>query len=305
VLAVEDVRRSFGEVTALAGVSLEIGRGEIVGLLGPNGAGKTTLVSIIAGLLRPDSGTVRVQGLDVQTNSLAVRGMLGLAAQELAVYVQQSVERNLRFFGTLVGLSGARLRERIDVAAEALELTDLLQRPARTLSGGQKRRVHTAIALLGEPPLLLLDEPTAGVDVHSRTAMLEMIRRLVDDGVAICYATHYLQEIETLGASVAVLDSGRLIARGSIPELIAASGPGSVEIRFEGAVPEELGRLGSISDDPTVLRIAADDPGPALAEIGPCASRVRSIDVIRPSLETVYLSLTRRNAPPQDGATPT
>jgi ABC-2 type transport system ATP-binding protein len=302
VLEIEGVRKSYDDVEALVGVDLDLAPGEILGLIGPNGAGKTTLVSIVAGLLRPDAGSVRVGGLDVQREPMRVHGMLGIAPQELGLYVQQTVRKNLRFFGTLAGLPATELENRIAEVADALDLTDLLDRRAQNLSGGEKRRAHTAVALLPRPPLLLLDEPTAGVDVHTRTRILEVLKRLAQDGVAICYATHYLQEIEALEASVAILEQGRIVARGSVAELVAASGGAVVEIRFDCPVPAEFVALGNVDDDGTVLRVDAPDPSAALprtlASVEAASERIVAVEMVRPSLESVYLGITGRRFEP-------
>jgi ABC-2 type transport system ATP-binding protein len=278
-------------------VDFEIAPGEITALLGPNGAGKTTLVSIAVGLRRPDAGRVIVNGIDVTVRPLEARRFVGYAPQELAVYPTVSVNENLVYFGELAGLRGQQLRRRVEEVAEALELTPLLERVVRELSGGEKRRVHTAMALLHRPPLLLLDEPTTGVDVLTRARVLEVVRSLAADGSAVCYSTHYLTEVEVLGADVAILDHGRVIARGSVADLVAAHGGSAVELAFEGEPPAlDLTERTEICDG--VVRIFTDNPAAAaaaaLATLGENARLLRSIEVIKPSLEAVFLALTGR-----------
>jgi ABC-2 type transport system ATP-binding protein len=209
VLEVRGLTKTFGRMVALDGVNLEIQRGEICALLGQNGAGKTTLTSIVAGLRRPDSGNVLVGGIDVVAKPKEASRLIGLVPQEVGVYPTLTVREGMRFFGELADLRGRTLSARIEEVAEALDLTDLLGRTAGRLSGGEKRRVHTAMALVHRPALLLLDEPTAGVDVQTRIRLLNAVRALATDfDTAVCYTTHYLAEVETLRASVAILDDG-------------------------------------------------------------------------------------------------
>jgi len=298
VLDVRGVAKAYGDVVALDGVDLEVAPGEICALLGPNGAGKTTLVSIVAGLLRADRGSVTVGGLDVATDGPGTRALLGLAPQELGVYPGVSVRANLTFFGELAGLRGVDGRRRVDEVAEALELVDLLDRPARAMSGGEKRRLHTAMALLHRPPLLLLDEPTTGVDVRTRSRLLETVKALArQDGTAICYSTHYLPEVEALDASVAIIERGRIIARGHLGGLVARHGGSAVELVFDGdAPPVPEGWEGEVVG--SLLRVRADDPAEAaavlLGGLGAEVARLRSVEIVSPSLESVFLALTGR-----------
>jgi ABC-2 type transport system ATP-binding protein len=268
VLHIEGLRKAYGDVVALHGVDLDVARGEIVSLLGPNGAGKTTIVSIVAGLRRADAGVVEVDGLNALRRSAEVRWRIGLAPQDLGMYPVVSVRNNLLLFGRLAGLGNAELRSRIDEVAEALEITDLLDRQGGTLSGGQKRRVHTAIALLHRPPLLLLDEATTGADVETRGRVLELVRGLAAEGSAVLYSTHYLQEVEDLRATVVLLDGGRVIARGGADELIAAHAAPVVELAFEGEVPT-LAVDGSAIVDGSRVRLPTTDPATTLATVVP------------------------------------
>jgi len=212
-LTVEDLRKSFGSTTALAGVDLEVAAGEVVALIGQNGAGKTTLISIVAALLRPDSGRVRIDGIDPGAQPRRARRRLGLAPQETGLYPVLSARENLRFLGSLAGLGKAELEQRVEEVAAAFALTSLLDRQAQILSGGQRKRLHVAMALMHRPSLLLLDEPTAGVDVEARVQLLATVRGLAAEGSAVLYSTHYLAEVGDLDASVAVLDGGRIVAR--------------------------------------------------------------------------------------------
>jgi ABC-2 type transport system ATP-binding protein len=295
MLHVAGLRKSYGDIVALRGVDLDVARGEIVALLGPNGAGKTTLVSIVAGLRRADAGVVRVDGLDALSRSTEVRRRIGLAPQETGIYPVVSVRRNLQLFGELAGLGRAELRRRIAEVAEALDITDLLDRQAGKLSGGQKRRVHTAIALLHRPRLLLLDEATTGADVETRGHILELVRRLAADGSAVLYSTHYLAEVETLGSQVAILDGGAVIARGGVNELIGAHAVAVVELAFDGDVPS-LSLDGGATVEGNRLRVPTRDPAATLVEVVPKVppETLAAVEIIRPNLEAVYLALTGR-----------
>jgi len=295
MLHIEGLRKAYGDVVALQGVDLDVARGEVVALLGPNGAGKTTIVSIVAGLRRADAGVVEVDGLNALRRSAEVRRRIGLAPQDLGMYPVVSVRNNLLLFGRLAGLGNAELRSRINEVAEALEITDLLDRQGGTLSGGQKRRVHTAIALLHRPPLLLLDEATTGADVETRGRVLELVRGLAAEGSAVLYSTHYLQEVEDLRATVVLLDGGRVIARGGADELIAAHAAPVVELTFKGEVPT-LAVDGSATVDGSRVRLATTDPAATLATVVPRLppGSLQSVEIMRPDLEAVYLALTGR-----------
>jgi ABC-type multidrug transport system ATPase subunit len=295
MLHIEGLRKSYGEVVALSGVDLDVAAGEITSLLGPNGAGKTTIVSIVAGLRRADAGVVEVGGLDALARGSDVRRHIGLAPQDLGIYPVVSVRRNLQLFGRLAGLGERELRSRIDDVAQALDITDLLDRQGGTLSGGQKRRLHTAIALLHRPKLLLLDEATTGADVETRGHILDLVRRLAAEGSAVLYSTHYLQEVEDLGASVVLLDEGRVIARGGVRELIAAHASAVVELTFAGRVPV-LDAGGDVRVEGNRARLMTSDPAATLSTLMPRlpAGVLDSVDIVRPNLEAVYLSLTGR-----------
>lgn len=303
MLELYDVHKSYGCVRALAGINLAIEPGEVLALLGPNGAGKSTLISLIAGLTAPDRGTIRVGGVDVQQDPMRARAMLGVAPQDLGIYLQLTVRQNLAFFGRLAGLRRGALHERVERIAAAADLTELLGRRADQLSGGEKRRVHTAMALLHDARLLLLDEPTAGVDIDTRSRLLTFVRELADAGSAVCYATHYLQEVESLDASVAILEYGQLVASGTLAELVASCDEALVEIQLEQPLDATVEVAGRVDGEDCLLRLACRDPAVAvsrtLAELGPAASLVRGIEIVKPSLEQAYLALTGRRFSPQ------
>lgn len=298
MLKVRGVHKSYGPVKALNGVDLDVGRGEIVALLGPNGAGKSTLVSVVAGLRKPDRGGVWLNGIDAGAHPDQARRQLGLAPQETGIYPTLSVLDNLRFFGELAGLRKRGLKHRIDEVAAAFSLGDLLDRRARHLSGGEKRRLHTATIVIHRPPLLLLDEVTVGVDVRTRNQLLDLVGSLADQGSAVVYSTHYLHEVEALGAQrVAILLEGQVAIAGSIPDLIGAFGGAFVELRFKRRPTGLDLPPGTVVVDENVLRVpAADSPAVTAADLVGRLDRsrdaLREIKLLQPSLESVFLSVT-------------
>jgi ABC-2 type transport system ATP-binding protein len=297
VLSVRGVTKHYGAHTALAGIDLDVDAGEVLGLLGPNGAGKTSLISIVAGLRRPDRGTVHVAGIDVTRAPQRAHEIVGLAPQDTGVYVPLSVRDNLRFFGGLAGLGRRELRERIDAVANALMLDGLMHRRAGELSGGERRRLHTAIALVHRPRLVLLDEPTTGADVATRNALLDVVRTTARDGVAIVYSTHYLPEIEALDANVAFIDQGRIVARGPVDELVRRHGSSALHLVFDGKAPRALDALDAVVDGNSVT-ISTSDPASTaahvLAHLGGDAEALRAIEIVRPTLESVFMSVMGR-----------
>jgi ABC-2 type transport system ATP-binding protein len=297
MLEVGELRKAYRATVALEGVDLVVEAGTIVGLLGPNGAGKTSLVSIVAGLRRPDAGTVHVGGIDAVRHPQRAQQLIGFAPQDTGVYLPLSVRENLRFFGGLAGLRGRELGDRIETLGDALGLRALFDRRASELSGGERRRLHTAMALVHRPRLVLLDEPTTGADVRTRAEILRLVRGLADEGAAVVYSTHYLQEIEDLDAYVAFIDGGRIVARGELAALVQSYGSSALLLTFDGPVPAGARVDGSIVDGSTV-RISASDPAPTaallLTRLGSDTASLRGIEVVRPSLESVFLAVTGR-----------
>jgi ABC-2 type transport system ATP-binding protein len=230
VLHADDLTKSFGPLRALDGFSLDVAAGEIAGLVGHNGAGKSTFVDVLCGLVRPDRGTVTIDGRQPAN----ARGDVGVAPQHIALYPSATPAEHLRLFGRLAGLRRCALAAAIDEVVDVLLLTDFLNRRVGLLSGGQQRRVQAATALLHRPALLLMDEPTAGADPQTRQSLLAALRRRAADGAAILYSTHYLPEIAELKATVAVARRGRIIARGTSPQLLDGL-PSEVCLRADGA----------------------------------------------------------------------
>jgi len=278
MLHLTNLRKSFGDLVAVDDLSLEIHAGEVFGLLGPNGAGKTTTVNMIVGLLNPDAGSVSVDGGGSPADA-AVRGKIGMAPQALALYDELSGEENVRFFGQLQGLSRKKLHERVRWSLDFVGLWDRRGDRAKTYSGGMKRRLNLAIAVVHDPPMLLLDEPTVGVDPQSRNAIFDNITALKDAGRTIIYTTHYMEEAERLCARVGIMDRGRLLALDTVDGLITAYGGNSV-LTVERAGKEET--------------VETDDP---LAELNRLqdVGKLERFRVDRPDLERVFLNLTGRH----------
>jgi ABC-2 type transport system ATP-binding protein len=298
MLAVQGLSKAYGSRQALDAVDLDVAPGEITALLGRNGAGKTTLVSIVAGLRSADSGRVVIGGIDASAEPHRARASLGLAPQDTGVYPTLSCRDNLRLFMGLAGLARREARGAIDELAETLGLGELLDRRAKELSGGERRRLHTAIALVGRPALVLLDEPTVGADVQTRAQLLRVVRKLASDGAAIVYSTHYFPEVVELDASVAILEYGRLLARGSIADVIAEHSVGAVDLVFDGPAPDlaRLAPTGSVTTNGSRVRIDTNDPSAVtasiLAGLDSHAASLRGLTVSQPSLETAFLQLT-------------
>jgi ABC-2 type transport system ATP-binding protein len=296
MLDIRGLQKSYGEHQVLRGVDLQASPGEIVGLLGPNGAGKTTLVSIVAGLRPADAGEVTVDGMDALAHPERARAAIGLAPQDLGIYPILTVFQNLALFGELAGLYGAALRSRIGEVAETLDLTEMLPRKAAALSGGQKRRLHTAMALVNRPKLLFLDEPTVGADVQSRGRILTAVRELAATGCAVIYTSHYLNEIEELAATVAVLEDGQIVARGPLQELVSRYGSPALRLSFDGPAPQlpgfEIAGREATLHTPYPAHAAAD----ILQRLNGQSAHLRSVDIVRPSLEAAYLALTGRRS---------
>ena len=277
MLVLTGVRKRYGAGAAVDGLSLAVRRSEIFGLLGPNGAGKTTTVGLAIGVLAPDEGTIDVAGLGSPRDP-AVRARIGLAPQALALYDALTGQENVAFFGSVYGLSGARLDDRVRTAIEFVGLSDRRRDRVATYSGGMKRRLNLAVAVVHDPELLLLDEPTVGVDPQSRNLIFENVRHLREAGKTIVYTTHYMEEAERLCDRVGIVDSGQLLALGTVPELVAAHGGRPVLVADTGG--EEV-------------RVETDDPLRELNRLA-AARPVAAFRVERANLEQVFLHLTGR-----------
>jgi ABC-2 type transport system ATP-binding protein len=277
MLYLEDIRKSFGQIRAVDGLSLELRRGEIFGLLGPNGAGKTTTVNLAVGVLRPEAGRIEIEG--ESPLAAKARRRMGVAPQALALYDDLTGEENLTFFGRLQGLAGARLSDKVQWALDFVQLSERRKDRVKTYSGGMKRRLNLAVAVTHEPDLLLLDEPTAGVDPQSRNALFDNILSLRKMGRTILYTTHYMEEAQRLCDRVGIMDQGRLLALDTVDNLIAAHG-GSEVVVAQWDWGEE--------------RIETQDPIEELAKLR-VRGRLLRFRVERPNLESVFLTLTGKH----------
>ena len=291
-IIVEDLRKSYGSITAVDGLSFTVARGETFGLLGPNGAGKTTTISMIVGALRPDSGRVVVDG-ETDPTRPAIRRRIGVAPQALALYQDLTAEENLEFFGSLYGLSGVRLKERVAWALDFSGLGDRRGDRVSAYSGGMQRRLNLVCGLLHDPPVILLDEPTVGVDPQSRNAIFESIERLKRDGRTILYTTHYMEEAERLCDRVAIVDHGRILALDTVEALLRAHGGApTVEIEFPSR-PSSLDG-GSGTWDGSRWRVQTDRPVEALQRAMGSGQAFSHVSIERATLEDVFLHLTGR-----------
>ena len=306
MLIARELRKTFGERVAVDGVGFEIKAGEIYGLLGPNGAGKTTTISMIAGILARDAGHVEIDGMSIDAGPPA-RARIGIVPQAITLYQDLTARENLLFWGRMYELRGPQLTASVDHALVAVGLSDRAQDMVRTYSGGMQRRLNLAAGILHRPGLLILDEPTVGVDPQSRSAIFDLVERLRDEGAAILYTTHYMEEAERLCGEVGIIDHGRLIAEGTRTELLADLGADvRIDVGFDGS--PDLERAASLASavegvrkTSTVngrLQVFADEgprrlPGllAALVQGGLAAGHV---EVVEPNLEDVFLQLTGR-----------
>ena len=303
VLEVDGLSRAFGDLQAVDEVSFHIAEGETYGLLGPNGAGKTTTISMVCGLLEPDSGTVTIRGEPMTTTATQAKRHLGYVPQELAVYPDLTARENLRFFGRVQGLDRSELTTRVDEVLDLIGLGDRGDDRVDEYSGGMKRRLNIGVGLLHRPRLLLLDEPTVGVDPQSRNAILESVSQLAGEGMSVLYTTHYREEAERLCDRVAIVDGGRLQAEGTRRELIARTGghdrvliAGRGDLAGAAAAVAELATVVETTTTDDELVVMLPDAGANLTRVLEAAGRggleVTGVEVREPDLEAVFLQLT-------------
>jgi ABC-2 type transport system ATP-binding protein len=292
VISIESLSKRFGNVVAVDNISFEVPRGQIFGLLGPNGAGKSTTINMIVGIVNPDDGSIRIDRGGNAADPV-VRRKIGNAPQSLALYDELTAEENLRFFGRLYGLTGKRLTERVSWALDLAGLTERRSDRVEAYSGGMKRRLNLACSLVHDPPLVLLDEPTAGVDPQSRNLIFETIEALKAAGHTIVYTTHYMEEAQRLCDIVAIIDHGRILDSGTVEQLISRHGAAAViegDIENPEALPNEFAGV----VDAYHIRLESDRPLEEVAELSARGVGFRTLHILRPDLESVFLNLTGR-----------
>ncbi|HHZ00067.1 MAG TPA: ABC transporter ATP-binding protein [Sedimentibacter sp.] len=303
MLKVENLYKNFGNIAAVAGISFEVKRGEVFGLLGPNGAGKSTTISIISTLLPPSRGQIFFEGESIFENSRNLRQKLGIVPQDIALYPTLTGYENLRFWGNLYGLKGAELKKRINEVAEIIGLKERLKDKVEKYSGGMKRRLNIGAALLHKPDLLIMDEPTVGIDPQSRSHILETVLKLNAQGMTIIYTTHYMEEAEELCSRICIMDEGKIIASGTKQELVELVKERTrINIKLDNIsdnMPQVFKEITGVLDaailDDTVT-LFGENGDILLAEIISKVleekSKIQSIDIHKPDLEAVFLHLT-------------
>jgi ABC-2 type transport system ATP-binding protein len=303
MIRAERLTKKFGDQVAVDGISFEVELGEIYGLLGPNGAGKTTTLSMISGLLAPDSGRITFDGIELASDPLRLKQRLGVVPQEVALYEELTALENVRFWGSLYGLSGKALTGAAERVLAQVELTGRARDAVKTYSGGMKRRLNLALGLVHSPRAVLLDEVTAGIDPQARASILELVRGVAAAGAAVIYTTHYLEEAERLCDRIAIVDHGRILAEGTLDELKARLGEEDVVTvwgRFEtGAARAALAGIPGIrvlSAEAGKVALSAGERGAAalLAEIYHGGLAIDRVAIEPPSLNALFLRLTGR-----------
>jgi ABC-2 type transport system ATP-binding protein len=298
VLELRGLGKDYGERTAVRSVDLDVTKGEILGLLGPNGAGKTTTISMACGVVTPSRGTVTIGGIALAKQPRAAKMKLGLVPQDLALFAELSALQNLAWFGSLYNLSGARLAERVDWALGVVGLRDRARDVVRTYSGGMQRRLNIAAGLLHKPELLILDEPTVGVDPQSRNHIFDTVRGLRAEGMTVIYTTHYMEEVEALCDRVAIMDHGDVVALGSLDALIAQHAGKGILLEIAGdadAAARAAEAHGKVTRTGNALRVEPSAGlGAVISAIEASGATIARIESRQANLETAFLALTGR-----------
>jgi ABC-2 type transport system ATP-binding protein len=302
---VQNLHKDFGEVYAVKGVSFNVRRGEVFSLLGPNGAGKSTTISMLACLSRPTEGDANILGHSIISDPQDVKACLGVVPQEIALYDDLSARENLDFWGKMYGLRGAELARRVDEVLDLIGLTDRQKGRLEKFSGGMKRRVNIGVALLHKPDVVILDEPTVGIDPQSRRHILDGVKDLNRQGATVLYTTHYMEEAQELSDHIAIMDKGEIIGCGTHNELVQIVGERDrIDLRLSEPDSGLLDRwrtvagVSQITAEDGLITLLADDSNLTLPHLFELAAeigvRITSVDIQEPNLETVFLHLTGR-----------
>jgi len=302
---VADLHKDFGEIQAVRGISFDVGRGAIFSLLGPNGAGKSTTISMLSCLLRPTAGDATVMGHSILQDPAGVKAAIGVAPQEVAIYEDLTARENLEFWGKMYGLRGHALRQRVDEVLELVGLTDRQRGRVGKFSGGMKRRINIAVALLHRPAVLILDEPTVGIDPQSRRHILDGVLAYNQEGTTVLYTTHYMEEAQELSDHIAIMDHGQIIALGTHQELVQIVGEQDrIDFAWDAAPEALLARwraidgVRQVSATDGAVSVLADDSNVVLPRLFEAAAvagvHISSVSIQEPNLETVFLHLTGR-----------
>jgi ABC-2 type transport system ATP-binding protein len=304
-IQIHDLHKKFDDIHAVNGVSLEVQTGEIFSLLGPNGAGKSTTISILACLLEPSRGDAQVMGHSIKSESMAVKRVIGVVPQEIALYEDLSARENLNFWGKMYGLRGAQLAGRVDEVLDIIGLADRQKGRVETYSGGMKRRLNIGIALLHRPDVLILDEPTVGIDPQSRRNILDSVKGFNREGMTVLYTTHYMEEAQELSDHIAIMDQGKIIAHGTHDELVKIVGElDRVDLTLNAPAErvvdawQDVEGVHKVSADDGTVTLLMDDSNLVLPSLFESANRndvrITSVAIQEPNLEAVFLHLTGR-----------
>ncbi len=305
MIEIRELSKRFGDLQAVDRISFEVRPGEIYGLLGPNGAGKTTTISMLTGLLQPDEGRVLFQGVDFASDPLGIKSKLGVVPQEIALYDELTAKENLRFWGSLYGLSGSILKTAVDEALDQVGLTARADGRVKTFSGGMKRRLNLSLGLVHKPLVVLMDEPTVGIDPQARLNILEVVRNIARSGTTVLYTTHYMEEAEGLCDRIGIMDHGKLLAEGTLDELKKMIGANEVvTVRGNFSATDARARVEHLEavrvidaeDGRLMLATAGDGSGVVrlLSEILGSDLEIQGISIQPPSLNGLFLKLTGR-----------